>query len=297
MNSSIEFRHLRYFLAVAETQHFTRAAEKLGIAQPPLSQQIRRLEEILGHPLFDRTTRGVKLTPAGKLLAQRARGTLAKVRDDLDRVQRVGRGEEGTLTIGFSGSAIFTRLSSVLATFQRHYPNVELRLLEMWTSHQIPALQEGTLDVGFLRDGEPTPGLRLENVLTERYMAVLPETHRLTAKQTLRPADLADEPFILFSKSMGSLAYDRTIACCEREGFHPRIVQEAPQWGTAIRLVSAGLGVTLVPACLRNMKIAGATYRSIRSTARTTLEIAVNETIPSPQAENFIQLARKRMKH
>src|SRR5580704_4285714 len=147
MNTEIELRHLRYFLAVSETLHFSKAAERLGIAQPPLSYQIKRLEQMIGHRLFDRTTRGVKLTQAGQLLADRARGTIEKVQDDLDQVRRLGRGEEGTLTVGFSGSVMFTVLAAVIEIYRRRYPKVELRLREMSTHAQILALVDGTLDL------------------------------------------------------------------------------------------------------------------------------------------------------
>src|ERR1700686_5257002 len=140
MKGDIELRHLRYFVAVAETLHFSKAAQRLGMAQPPLSQQIRRLEEIVGHRLFDRTTRGVTLTLAGQLLAERARSTIEKVQDDLAQVRRLGRGEEGTLTVGFSGSVMFTGLPSAMEGFSRRYPKVELRLRELSTSAQIAAL-------------------------------------------------------------------------------------------------------------------------------------------------------------
>src|ERR1035438_5982212 len=161
MNEAIELRHLRYFLAVAETLHFSQAAQRLGIAQPPLSQQIRRLEEHLGHRLFDRTTRGVKLTPAGQLLAERARSTMEKVQDDLAQVRRLGRGEEGTLTVGFSGSVMFTELPAAIEGYRSEYPKVELRLRELVTAAQIAALLDGTIDLAFLRDGDPTDGIRM----------------------------------------------------------------------------------------------------------------------------------------
>src|SRR5579862_7371541 len=131
MNQEIELRHLRYFLAVAETLHFSQAAQRLGIAQPPLSQQIRRLEQLLGHRLFDRTTRGVKLTLAGQLLAERARSTFEKIHDDFQQVSRLGRGEEGTLTVGFSGSVMFTNLPAAIGVYRQRYPKVELRLREL----------------------------------------------------------------------------------------------------------------------------------------------------------------------
>src|SRR5271163_1382589 len=140
MNDEIELRHLRYFLTVAETLHFSKAAQQLGMAQPPLSQQIKRLEELVGHRLFDRTTRGVRLTLAGQLLAERARSTLEKIEDDLVQVRRLGRGEQGTLTVGFSGSAMFTNLPAAIEAYCSRYPKVELRLRELATSAQIAAL-------------------------------------------------------------------------------------------------------------------------------------------------------------
>src|SRR5579872_6322439 len=179
MNDEIELRHLRYFLAVAEALLFSKAAERLGIAQPPLSQQIKRLEQLVGHRLFDRTTRGVKLTLAGQLLAQRARGTIERVHDDLAQVRRLGRGEEGTLTVGFSGSVMFTNLPAAIQSYRRRYPKVELRLRELFTSALISALLDGTLDLAFLRDGDPTEGLRISPLHQEPYIAVLPEAHPL----------------------------------------------------------------------------------------------------------------------
>jgi DNA-binding transcriptional LysR family regulator len=165
MNDEIELRHLRYFLAVAETLHFSKAAQRLGIAQPPLSQQIKRLEQPIGHRLFDRTTRGVKLTLAGQLLAERTRSTMEKVHDDLAQVRRLGRGEEGTLTVGFSGSVMFTDLPIAIESYRRRYPKVELRLRELATSAQIASLLAGTLDLAFLRDGDPTDiGIKISRI-------------------------------------------------------------------------------------------------------------------------------------
>src|SRR5579862_4442815 len=198
MDEIIELRHLRYFLTVAETLHFSKAAELLGMAQPPLSQQIRRLEELVGHRLFDRTTRGVKLTLAGQLLAERARSTIEKVQDDLAQVRRLGRGEEGTLTVGFSGSVMFADLPAAIESYRRHYPRVELRLREQGTQAQIAALLEGTLDLAFLRDGDPTEGVHMTTLFAEPYVAVLPEAHTLARKRSLRVADLRHEPFVFF---------------------------------------------------------------------------------------------------
>jgi DNA-binding transcriptional LysR family regulator len=295
MNEEIELRHLRYFLAVSETLHFGKAAQFLGIAQPPLSQQIKRLEQLVGHRLFDRTTRGVKLTLAGQLLAERARSTIEKVQDDVAQVRRLGRGEEGTLTVGFSGSVMFTDLPLAINSYRRRYPKVELRLRELSTSGQISALLTGTIDLAFLRDGDATEGIDISTLFEERYVAVLPVAHALAAKRTLRVRDLRDEPFILFARRMGPLAFDRTIACCERNGFRPNIVQDAPQWPTLVRLVAAGLGVSLAPACVANVAIPGAVYREVRAACRTTVDLGVKTGSAIQLVRNFIEIARERL--
>jgi DNA-binding transcriptional LysR family regulator len=295
MKEEVDLRHLRYFLAVAETLHFSKAAQLLGIAQPPLSQQIKRLEQLIGHRLFDRTTRGVKLTLAGQLLAERARSTIEKVQDDLAQVRRLGRGEEGTLTVGFSGSVMFTDLPAAIGTYRRRYPKVELRLRESNTSAQISALLMGTLDLAFLRDGDATEGIEINTLFEERYVAVLPVGHALAGKRSLHVRDLRHEPFILFARRMGPLAFDRTIACCEQNGFRPNIVQDAPQWPTLVRLVAAGLGVSLAPGCVANVAIPGAVYREVRAACRTTVDLGIKAGSASTLAGNFIEIARERL--
>jgi DNA-binding transcriptional LysR family regulator len=297
MDEDIELRHFRYFLAVAETLHFSKAALRLGIAQPPLSQQIKRLEHLLGHRLFDRTTRGVRLTLAGQLLAERARSTIEKIQDDLAQVRRLGRGEEGTLTVGFSGSVMFTDLPVAVERYRRQYPKVELRLRELATSAQIAALLEGTLDLAFLRDGDPTDGIQMSTLMEERYVAVLPQSHRLARKSSLRIRDLSHEPFVLFARRMGPLAFDRTIACCERSGFRPNIVQDAPQWPTLVLLVAAGLGVSLAPACVANVALSGAVYREVHSASRTTIDLGMKAGPATTLASNFMEVARQHLEN
>jgi len=295
MSEQIELRHLRYFLVVAETLHFSKAARRLGMAQPPLSQQIKRLEHLLGHALFERTTRGVKLTAAGQLLERRARSTIEKVDEDLAQVRRLGRGEEGTLTVGFSGSVMFTELPAAIQSFRRRYPKVELRLRELVTSAQIAALLNGQIDLAFLRDGDPTEGIRISTLLKEKYVAVLPESHPLARRRTLDVKKLEGEPFIMFARRMGPLAYDRTIACCERSGFRPNIVQDAPQWLTLVRLVAAGLGVTLAPACVARVIVPGAVYREVRAACRTSIDLGVKAGAQSVIAKNFIEIANEHL--
>ncbi len=293
MNDAIELRHLRYFLAVAETLHFSKAAQRLGIAQPPLSQQIKRLEQIVGHRLFDRTTRGVRLTLAGQLLAERARSTIEKIQDDLAQVRRLGRGEEGTLTVGYSGSVMFTGFPAAIEAYRRRFPKVELRLREMFTSALIAALQEETMDLAFLRDGDPTEGIQISTVMRERFVAVLPKTHPLAARRVVHVRDLSAEPFVFFARRMGPLAFDRTVGCCERNGFRPNIVQDATQWPTLVRLVAAGLGVTLAPACVQIVSMPGAIYRDVQGACRTSIDLGIKTGSDSVLARNFIEVARE----
>ena len=145
MKQEIEFRHLRYFLAVSETLHFSKAAVQLGMAQPPLSQQIRNLERIVGYPLFQRTTRGVKLTKVGQYFRERARNAVTQMQDDVEMARRLGSGQEGILTVGFSGSVMLTTLPKAIERYRRVYPKVELRLRELVTAEQLPSLLDGTL--------------------------------------------------------------------------------------------------------------------------------------------------------
>src|SRR5580693_9941992 len=290
MGREIEFRHLRYFVAVSETLHFGKAAQRLGMAQPPLSQQIRDLERNLGHALFDRTTRGVRLTRVGQFFLERVRNTLAKVGEDVDTARRLGSGKEGVLTIGFSGSTMFTALPKVIRLYRSMYPNVELRLRELVTAEQLPSLLDGTLDLGFLRDGEPRAGLLIESILRERLIAVLPARHKLAGRTAIRPGDLRNESFVLFARRMGPLAFDRTLACCEAEGFRPNVVQEAPQWPTLVRLVAARSGISLAPACVAGFAMPGVVYRKLRSRLWSSIDIGLKPKIDNPAVEAFLSI-------
>ena len=220
---------------------------------------------------------------------------MEKVHDDLEQVRRLGRGEEGTLTVGFSGSVMFTDLPNAIESYRRRYPKVELRLRELTTHAQIPALLEGTLDLAFMRDGDTTEGIELSTVLKEPYVAVLPQIHPLARKRSLRVGDLRNEPFIFFARRMGPLAFDRTMDCCERSGFRPNIVQEAPQWPTLVRLVAAGLGVSLAPACVANVTMAGAVYRDVHAPCRTTVDLGIKLGSDQILPKNFAQIARQHL--
>src|ERR1700677_2711630 len=275
MDQDLELRHLRYFVAVAEELHFGRAANRLHLAQPPLSQQIRKLEEILGHALFTRTSRAVKLTSAGHIFLDRARRTLQNVQEDLDEARSVGRGEVGFLRVGFIGSGMLTPLPAMLGQYRRQYPKVNLQLHESFTSIVMLGLINGTLDAGFLRDGDPSESLNVETVFTESVVAVLPADHPLASRTVISTADLRNEPFVFFSPTAGKLAYEKPVSLCEEHGFRPRVVQEAPQWLTIMRLVGAGLGVTTAPACVKQVAAPNVVCLGLRRvTVESDIELA-----------------------
>lgn len=293
MNREIELRHLRYFVAVAEELHFGRAAARLHLAQPPLSQQIRKLEAILGYPLLLRTSRVVRLTSAGELFLERSRRTLRKVEEDLEEARSIGRGEVGFLKVGFIGSGMLTALPALLGRYRRQYPKVHLVLNEFYSAGVMRALQEGTVDAGFLRDGGPGEGLESETLFSEPFMAVLPAHHRLARGATVSAGDLRDEPFVLFSPSVGRTAYDKTMSLCREHGFRPHIVQEAPQLLTIARLVEAGLGVTILPACVEQIAPPGVRCRRLRGTrVRSQIELAYRSGEDRALVSTFCSMAR-----
>jgi DNA-binding transcriptional LysR family regulator len=239
----MELRHLHYFIAVAEELHFSRAAERLCISQPPLSQQIRDLEDELGVKLFERTKRQVHLTEAGKVFLDRSYLLLAQLEQAIAATQQIGRGEVGQLAIGFVDSAMYTSLPEILKGFRAQFPAVDLRLHELTTSQQIQALYDKQIDIGIVRSAISEPGLSVECFLPESLILALPENHPLSAQTQVSLSTLADEFFILFPAKLGPLFYEQVIHSCEQAGFRPKVAQEAVQMQTIIGLVAAGLGI------------------------------------------------------
>jgi DNA-binding transcriptional LysR family regulator len=260
----MELRHLRYFVAVAEERHFGRAAERLHIAQPPLSQQIRRMEVELGAPLFHRTTRRVELAPAGEVLLERARDIIAAVDAAVDDARRAARGELGRLSIGFTGSATYALLPAVATAVRRELPGVELTLSgEMLTPAQVDGLLDGTIDLAILRPPVQRRELEMQVVRRERVIAVLPADHRLAALEAVPVEDLADEPFVTYPSQFRSVLHDVVERMCEAHGFLPRVALEVRETATLVSFVAAGIGVSIVPASVAQMAVAGAVYRPL----------------------------------
>ena len=300
MNTEIELRHLRYFVAVAEELHFGRAAQRLHLAQPPLSQQIRKLEEILGYPLFERTSRSVALTAAGQVFLERAKRTLRNVNRDIDEARSIGRGEVGSLHIGFVGSAMLTTLPAIFRRYREAYPLVRLHLHESFTSKVIDGLQNGTLDAGLLRDGDPTEGLSSHTIYTEPFVAVLPAHHPRAKQKNIAAADLRGEPFVYYPRSAGSRAFDKPLSLFDEYGYRPQIVQEASHWLSILRLIGAGLGVSIAPACVRHItspEIVCLPIRPGKSSVAVTssIELATLTGESRPIVARFTQIVEQTM--
>lgn len=291
----MELRHLRYFIAVAEELHFGRAAERLFIAQPPLSQQIQQLERELGFRLFHRTQRRVELTAAGQLFLEEARELLSGLEKAVAAGRRVARGEVGWLGIGFVGTATYRFLPAVLSDFRALYPEVELVLRELVSAKQAQALRDRRIHIGLARPTVSEEGLVSEALYQEPLVAAMPERHPLAQQEHLTLTDLAGEPFILFPRHPKPSYADFVISLCEQAGFSPHVVQETAEIHTAISLVAAELGVTLVPASVESAHREGIVYRSFEALQPTTELVALYRAADhSPVVEAFLTAARKR---
>jgi DNA-binding transcriptional LysR family regulator len=259
----MELRHLRYFVAVAEELHFGHAAQKLGMAQPPLSQQIRRLELELGVQLLQRTKRRVQLTEAGRAFLGQARATLSQVNRAIEVAQRAGRGELGKLAIGFLGSATYSLLPSILIAFRHRYPDVEVKLHELKTSELIVALRDRRVQVGFVRLPVHDDLLAVEPILREELLVALPERHALASRPHISFRDLAEESFLMPPRGLAPGFHEQVLNLCHQAGFAPKLGAEASQLQTIINLVAAGMGVTLVAESVRNLAGRGVVFKQL----------------------------------
>lgn len=288
----MELRQLRYFVAVAEELHFGHAAERLGIAQPPLSQQIQRFERSIGAQLFERTRRSVKLTPAGEALLPEARELLARADRALELVQDIALGKAGRLTIGFVGSASFLVLPELLKVYQEMYPGVELELIEMSTNDQFSALQEGRIQVGCVRTPQSSAPLASRLVARERLVLAMPESIGRDIPDPVPLSAVSDAPFIMPPRRLGHSFHDTVHAACARAGFTPHVVQEAIQMQTILGLVAAGIGVALVPASLGRVQRDGVVCRRVSDEeAYSDLVLVWNEDDDHQTVKNFVDLA------
>jgi DNA-binding transcriptional LysR family regulator len=290
----MELRHLRYFLALAEELSFTRAAERVGIAQPPFSQQIRALEQEMGVRLVDRTPRRVVLTEAGTVFAERARFILSRVGEAVVVTQQIGRGLSGHICVGFTESGCFhPAVTRALLEFRQAYPALHVTLQENKSTNLVAMIREGTVDAAFIRPPfEADEVVAYTPLLHEKMVVAVPRGHRLASRKATTLAGLSEEVFVFYHRDVRPGLTDTVIAACERSGFRPRLSQEAPQLTSTLNLVAAGLGISIVPESLKHLRTNDIVYLRLTGNApQAALGLASRADERSAAVGNFIAVA------
>ncbi|MGL5386478.1 MAG: LysR substrate-binding domain-containing protein [Serratia sp. (in: enterobacteria)] len=286
----IETRLLHQFIAVAEELHFNRAAQRLHMAQPPLSQAIRRLEQEIGAPLFERTNRTVSLTPAGADFLATAKKVLRLLDDGVEQTRRVAQGIEGHLTLTFINIAPYGALLSALQHFRSSSPAVSFTMLDATTQEQVAALEQGNADLGFMRPpGRTAPNLRFESILHEPILICLPAKHPLACNELVPLAALREEAFVSSPRHLGQGFHDQLVQLCEAAGFMPQITQQARQLQTLVALVASGFGVALLPASLAQEGRNDVVFRPIQVDAPDALRHVELLMAWNPQSPGIIR--------
>lgn len=290
----MEFRHLRYFAAVAETRHFGRAAERLHMAQPPLSQAIRRLETELGVALFSRTTRQVTLTGAGEVFRTDVERILKAVDEAVSRVGRFASGVEGVLRVGLTGAASYRQLPVLARLVKREIPGVMLEVhTEMLTPAQEKGLMERRLDVGLLRPPVRQEGIAHRTIADEPLVVAVPEEHWLSEAETVRVEQLRHENFIMYGATLGSVLNDAVVRSCLASGFYPHCAYEVTETSAALALTAAGLGVAVLPDSVRAAPREGVLCKDVEDAHSVRLDLAWREDDDSPLLRSLLELLER----
>lgn len=291
----LEARQLRYFVAVAEELHFGRAANRLHMSQPPLSQQIRQLETLLGVQLFERTKRSVKLNYAGEVFLGQARSVLGGFEDAVDTVRAAARGEGGFLRFGCTAASAYSVVPTLMRSFKERYPQVEVALHERFTADQVRDLHEARLDIGLVRLPIDQPGLETEKLLEERLVVAIPVDHPLAAERIVDVDDLQGLPFIGFSREGSRYFHDMIEGILATSRVSPQVVQRATQLHVVAALVSAGLGLAVVPDAAARVLVDRVVYRPLRADRlpRPELYLCWRREGQTPLVRNFVAVARE----
>jgi DNA-binding transcriptional LysR family regulator len=291
----LDSRQLRYFVAVAEELHFGRAAKRLHISQPPLSQQIRQLETQLGVHLFERSPRSVQLLPAGAVLLAQARGILAELERTVELVQSTARGDRGLLRLGYTAASAFTLLPVLIRAFKKHYPYVEVVLMELLSSEQAEALLQQRLDVGLLRPFRPQAELCAQTLVEEPMILALPADHPLAAQTQVQVQQLHAQSLIGFTRTEARYLQELVDDMLTTAGVQPHLTQRATQPHTMLSLVSAGLGVAIVPEAATQAPVKGVVYRPLLTQGASpmaSVHLAWRASDERPLLRNFLDIAR-----
>jgi DNA-binding transcriptional LysR family regulator len=284
---------LGYFVATAEEQHFGRAAERLGIAQPPLSIAIKKLEGELGVSLFDRSTRRVELTPAGKELLRHARAILASVRTAKEAARRAASGDRQTLKVGFSASTALGLLPEIVRSHHLRWPEVKIEIIEFVAADAESELKAGRFELAILRGPVHAPGMQVETVVRERLLVAMSADHGLAACPRLDLARAAEEPFVMFPRHSSPALFDTIVARCMEAGFSPKIVQEAATWAAVSSLVAAGIGITIAPASARSLHPQRLVFRPLEDDRGFAELVAAWSNTLTPAGADFLATSRK----
>jgi DNA-binding transcriptional LysR family regulator len=293
---SMELRHLRYFVAVAQHSNYSEASRRLHVAQPAISQTILNLEDELGVKLLFRTKRSVQLTAAGTVFLREAEEILRRADEARRKAQRAARGEVGSLGIGFFGTATAPILPSLVENYRAKFPDVELHLYELNPDLQLVAFDDGRIDLGFSRPLPPARklGFEEETVYTDCLAAALPETHPLAKQKVVRLQSLANEPFVQFHRKGAPGLFDEVISSCRRVGFSPRVINEPDFMATVMTLVESGLGVSLIPRCVRSLNRPHVAIRPITpKSAPIPLNAVWRKSDKNPALAAFLDILRE----
>ncbi len=288
----MELRHLRYFVAVAEELHFGRAAKRLAMSQPPLSQQIKLLEEEIGVVLFLRTKRQVELTAAGEVFLGEARKAIAQAEHAIRAARRAARGEIGRLAVGFVSSAVYGQVPSIFRLMRSRYPGVSLVLQDLTSEEQVEAVKANRIDVGLIRPPVlAAESLAMRVIWRETLMVALPEGNPLAREAEIAVEALAGESFIQIPRHVAPGFYDQCIRICARAGFAPKIVQEARTTPTIVSLIAGGMGVSILPSSLMSLQRSGVVYRPLKTPAPTTdMAVIWRPADESPTLRSFLEI-------
>ena len=290
----MELRHIEYFVAVAEELSFTKAAQRLSMAQSPISEQIRKLERELDTQLFERTTRSVELTPAGRLFYEHAQPLLRAAERAADSARLAGQGRLGRLSLAFGGTATYELMPLLLRAYRQHHPEVVLQVrTEMLTPPQAAGILDGTISVGLVRPPVNAEGLVVEVVREDPVVVLLPERHPLASRVDLDLGELRDEAFISYPSAPASAVFLTVMAACRQAGFSPQIQQEVAETSGLVALVASGLGLALAPAPVRHLRIPGVTHRPLRTPGISVpLALAYREGPVPPIVRGYLETAR-----
>lgn len=293
----MEFRQLRYFVAVAEELSFSRAAERLNVSQPPLSMQIKALEQELGTPLLNRTRRKVEMTPAGMILLESARKTLGELRRATEVVNLATRGEAGLIRMGFTSSVpMLDMFSNLMRAVRARYPEVRIELQHMSTMKQLDAIVADDLDVGILRPPyyfRTGPDVVAYRIWRDELTVFLPANHRLAdLPGPINLAELVVEPFVGIAPDIGCGMYDHVVTICNHAGFTPKVVQHVRELGSVLGLVAAGIGVSILPKCYQRVGIPGVVSRPLAEPgADSEMLLVVKANAVSAPLRRFVDVA------